>query len=232
MDERDGSESEPYPTNSSAADWAQALTKGALGAVPIAGGVLAEVTGMVWAPRLQKRRDEWVQDLAERVQLLSEQHQHLRERLGEDEVMTVAIKAARSAATTHEQEKRRALRNVVLNSALRVEPHVQVQLILTELVDRITEAHIQMLGFMADPGGWYDRNNVERPNLSLGSPSNLFETAFPQWGREFYRLIADDLERLGLLNGNLTTMMTAEGAWGNHATGMGGRLLRFISDPQ
>ncbi|HEX2051554.1 MAG TPA: hypothetical protein VHJ34_13120 [Actinomycetota bacterium] len=223
---------EPYPTDQGAGDWVHGVAKGALSGVPFAGGVLAEVTSLLWTPRLQKRRDEWLQDLAETVENLRQKYDDIAERLDDDAVLTVAVRAARAAASTHEEEKRKALRNAVLNSALRVEPDIQIQQILTELIDRLTEAHLQMLAFVADPSGWYERNGLEKPSLTMGSVSALLEKAFPRWNKEFYRLIADDLVRLGLMNDNLNTIMTGAGVWGNQATGLGRRLLRFITEPE
>lgn len=225
-------EIEAYPVDKTAEDWAQALTKGTASAVPFAGGVLAEVVEMFWTPSLAKRRDEWLQDLAHHVEALSQKHDDLKRRLNDDAVLTVAIRAARAATSTHEREKREALRNAVLNSALRVEADTQIQQVLTELTDRLTEAHLQMLALMADPSGWYERSGLERPSFTIGAPSMLVEQAFPRWNKEFYRLIADDLVRAGLLNDNLNTTMTAAGVFGNHATGFGRRLLRFITEPE
>jgi hypothetical protein len=45
----------------------QAVARAGLSAIPMVGRPLAELLGVVIAPRLNKRKDEWLEALAERL---------------------------------------------------------------------------------------------------------------------------------------------------------------------
>lgn len=52
---------------------------------------------------------------------------------------------------THQEEKIRAFRNAVLNSVAPDAPHADTQAIFTNLIDRSTRSHLQLLTLWDDP---------------------------------------------------------------------------------
>jgi hypothetical protein len=50
-----------------AADVAYGVVKAAVAAAPVVGGTVAEIIGLVFGPPLERRRDEWSQQLADAV---------------------------------------------------------------------------------------------------------------------------------------------------------------------
>lgn len=220
-----------YPEKKGVSDFAQPVAKGVSGMVPVAGGLLAEVMGLVWQPALDRRREEWFRKLGERVARLETEHKGLRERLETEEMLTITALASVSAMSTHQEEKRRALRAAVLNSAIEVEPDHELQLLFLRLIDELNVAQIQLLRFIDDPGAGLDARGVERPSISMGSVGHLIERAFPHWNQEFYRLMHAPLERAQLSHG-ISGMMSAHGIWAGRTTDLGKRFLRFITEPE
>lgn len=221
---------EQFPEDKSKSDWLLPATKGVVGAVPFVGGLLGEVLGFSWQPALERRQVEWFKRLGERVEQLESEVGDLRQRLQRQEVLTVAVTAARAATVTHEEPKREALRNAVINAALDIEPETQVQLLFVGMVDRLTAAHLQMLELFDDPAIYFQRRETAPPDFSLSSSiTELIRRAFPNWDTDLYARLAADLDREGLAQtSGLNTMMTAAGAMQSRTTSLGKRFLRFI----
>ena len=224
---------DPYPEEQSVSDWLVPTTKGAAGAVPIIGGLLGEIVGFIWTPALQQRQTEWFKRLAERVSQLEGKVEDLRERLQREQVLTVAVNAARAATATHEEEKRGALRNAVINSALNVEPDELMQLVFVGMVDRLTAGHLLMLELFDSPIEFFERRVAAPPAFSLTSSlGQLIKTAFPEWDVDLYGRLASDLDQEGLAHASgLGTTMSAGGAMQSRTTSLGKRFMRFIRSP-
>jgi hypothetical protein len=221
----------PYPEKRSASNYLQPIAKGVPGAIPLAGGILSEVIGEVWQPALERRRDEWFRELGKRMDRLEATHSDLKKLLETEQMLTVTALATLSAMSTHQEEKREALRAAVVNSAIAAEPDHEMQLLFLRLIDQLTAAQVQLLRFIDDPGAGLDARGVERPSITMGSTGLLIERAFPEWNQEFYSLMHADLERAGLSSG-ISGMMTAQGIWAGRTTDLGKRFLRFISEPE
>jgi hypothetical protein len=226
----DNDEVEGYPEDRSASDVLQPLAKGTVGVVPFAGGLLGEVMGLVWQPALERRRDEWFRKLGESVIRLQQEHSEIRARLESEQVLTVTAQAAVSAISTHQEEKRTALRAAVLNSALAVEPDEERQLLFLRLIDSFSASHLQLLAFLHDPSAGFAERGIDRPQITAGAMSHLIEAVFTDWPKDFYPVIGRDLETSGLIHG-LSGMMTAQGLWQGRTTELGQRFLRFVTEP-
>jgi hypothetical protein len=222
----------PYPEDRSTSDWLVPATRGALGAVPIVGGLLGEVVGFAWAPALQRRQTEWFRKLGERVQELSETIDDLEERLKREDVLTIAVNAARAATATHEETKRAAFRAAVINTALRIEPDEEMRLMFVRLLDRLSSTHVQLLMLFADPRGFFESRDRVPPEYSVTSSlSSLIKNAFPEWDPDLSARVAANLDQEGLAQtSGLNTMMSASGAFQRRITPLGIRFLRFITD--
>lgn len=53
-------------------DVAHSLAKGGLGAIPVVGSLAAEIFGLVVTPPLEKRRAEWMNEIAEKLKELED----------------------------------------------------------------------------------------------------------------------------------------------------------------
>lgn len=134
------------PRERSTGDWMHAISKGVVSAVPLAGGAAGEIFGLLVAAPASKRRDEWIQALAERLQALEKKIPDLFQALpSNDDFVTAALHATQIAMRTHQNEKIEALRNAVLNVAIGSAPNVDHQLMFLLWVDAFTPSHLAFL---------------------------------------------------------------------------------------
>lgn len=131
------------PPKNAKGDVAFGITKAAFAAVPLVGGPAVELIETLLKGPINARRDEWLESIATELHNLIERVEDLSlEKLSEDpSFITTFMSASQIAMRTHQEEKREALRNAVLNAALRTEPDEDMQAISLGLVDRFTSWH-------------------------------------------------------------------------------------------
>lgn len=218
----------------SAGDVVHSLVKGAISAIPIAGGLGAELFNLIIAPPLAKRRDEWLDSIACRLEELEKRIEGFKiESLSQNEsFISTVMQATQVAMRNHQEEKLEALRNAVVNSALPSEPDDNLIMIFINYIDTMTDWHIKILCFFNDPIGWYKENNVNINEIVLSSPAQALEVAFNELKgkREFYSLIVKELFNKGLMNTeSLMVTMTPTGATSPRTTSLGKAFIEFIS---
>ena len=226
----------PEPTES---DIAQGTARAALAAIPLVGGSITEVLSMVLAPAVTRRRDEWLKELAEALDDLEAKVDGFKvENLAENEAFVSAtIQASRIALATHAQEKRQALRNALLNVALKHGPNEDEQQIFLNDIEEFTTWHIRILQCLLDNEAErrYMAEKVDNPNVSAASKreQRLLGT-FPELaGRTaFYDTIIRDLHNRGLypFEGVRGTLM-AQPSPTNQTEKRANEFLAFISNP-
>lgn len=220
-----------YPERRSGADIAHSIVQAGVGAVPVLGSLLTEIIEVSWQPRLERRRAEWLSSLGARLESLAQEVTDVRDRVESDEFLEVFIEAARAAQATHEEEKRDALRNAVINTALEVEESQAWRLIFVNRLADLQPAHLHLLSFLADPRGGLEERGITPPDIYAGGRSSLVELAVPTWGRPFYDQLYGDLARMSLTGGaGLHTTMTGAGVYQSELTEQGRRFLAFISE--
>jgi len=222
------------PPSETGKEVAAGLTRAGVSLIPLAGGPLAELIDLVLQPMIHRRRDQWLQHLAAAMDELRANAVDIRTLPGNDLVATVIVNTTAAAARTHEDEKLRALRNAVVNSALSLGPDEHTQMMFLRFVDEFTALHLQLLAYLRHPGGWYETNGIPRPDIYMGSRSHLLEGAFPELrGRaDFYQQVLNELGARGLCQpGMLSGMVSAQGMWDPATTPLGNRFLGVISRP-
>lgn len=212
------------------------LAKAGIASIPVVGAAASELFTVILAPPLEKRRVEWMNDVAERLKELDERGELKLEDLRDNETfITTAMQASQAAIRNHQSEKREALRNAVLNAALPNPPEESLQQHFINQVDTFTVWHIRLLGIFKDPPRWFERNDRTPPNFSFSSSlEQLLEAAWPELQNryDFLNVIVEELESKGLYSGGgLRTMMTGGGALGKRTTDMGDAFLEFITAP-
>ncbi len=219
----------------SAGDYAHTGVRAGLSTAPFLGGPLAEFFSMIITPPLEKRRTEWLIDIFTRLKQLEEKVEGFKiENLAENEIfISTLLYATQVAMRTHLREKLDALRNAVINSAVKLPIDENLQLIFLNLVDRYTPWHLIILHFLDDPRKYGARNNISYPSWSMGGTSAVLEFAMPELKgkRDFYDQIVRELFSNGLLNSDtfLHTTMTDQGMFASRTTEMGKQFLGFIS---
>src|SRR4030042_1026429 len=121
-------------------DITHAVAKAGISGIPIIGGPAAEIFSLIIVPPLSKRRDRWIESIAEDLKKLEEKVSGFKiEELSENDAFITAVThSSQVAIRNHHDEKFEALRNAVLNAALPNAPEEDLQLMFLEFVDTLT----------------------------------------------------------------------------------------------
>jgi len=202
-----------------------------------AGGAAVELFNRLLAPPIQRRRDAWLNHLADRVAKFEQEGRVKVEDLQQnDEFISTVMQASQAAVRNHQQEKLGALRNAVLNTALGQAPEDSKREMFLGFVDTLTVWHLRVLSFLSAPGAGTD---VQKVNMDLTTGHHAaviaaLQNAFPDLREEgeFVQKIVGDLDREGLILGDVT-LRTVRGLEGmRNLTNLGDEFLRFISEPK
>lgn len=223
----------PEPT---AGDTAHTLTRAGLSAIPIVGGPAAELFSMILFPPLTRRRDEWVQSIADGLTELEEKVEGFKiEDLSDNEAfVTTLMQASQVAIRNHQKEKLESLRSAVLNAALPSSPEEDLQALFLELVDTLTAWHLRVLKLLDDPIGYGEKHGITYRNVSMGSLSHLIGEVYPELREheDFCSQLVEDLHTRGMLStDSVHTMMTGAGIYASRTTVLGKQFLAFVTSP-
>lgn len=138
-------------------DYVHAAIKTALASIPkwwAASG--AEIFAMVFASPIEKRRDEFLEDIAWVVRETATRVDDLQpEKLAQNEAFVSAVSyAARIAMSTHQRDKLDALRNAVLNVALSKTSDEEKHIVFLHLIEIFSVTHFEILRLFANRSGF------------------------------------------------------------------------------
>lgn len=218
-------------------DIAHTVAKAGLSMIPVLGGVAAEFFSTVIAPPISKRRDEWLIRIANGLEDIKRKLPNFDlSSLSQNEVfITTIMHATQTAIRNHHEEKLEALKNAVLNSAIKIKIDESLQLMFINYIDTLTPWHLRILTFFQNPTGWFKARGMNIPNIYMGSPAHMLESAFPdlKGNRSFYDLIIKDLYSQGLLGiDSLHTTMTGSGTLAPRTTELGNKFITYITAPR
>jgi len=221
----------------SVGDYAHVGVRAGLSMAPFVGGPLTEFFSMIIAPPLEKRRDEWFIEIFGRLKQLEERVEGFKiENLAQNEnFISILLYATQVAMRTHQREKLDALRNAVINAAIRLTVDENLQLMFLNLVDRYTSWHLILLQFLVDPREYGKSHGIEYPFWSIGGLGNVIEATFKELRakQDFYDQIIKEMISDGLLQDGsyLHGGMTESGMFASRITERGKQFLKFISNP-
>jgi hypothetical protein len=135
--------------------------------IPGIGGSLGVVLADALARPYNRRMEEWLTDLAVALHELEKRVGNFED-LAESEAFMDAVAAGMRIAVRSRQEKRKLLRNAVLNTALAADPDEDRQHVFFDLIDRLPPASFRLLKFLADPRYREDVIGYESPAQSSG----------------------------------------------------------------
>jgi hypothetical protein len=212
------------PKNAELADHRVAALKGAISAIPFAGGLLAEELSMLLATPLAQRRDDWLEDLSRRLHDLERRADGFRfEDLSNNQAfVSAAAQAAQAVVRTHAKEKRDALRNAVLNTALSRGGDDDRRALFLLLAERLSPLHLRILKTLDESGGTTARTAFSTFTNKVALQQGI--------DGKMAKLVLDDLSRYELLQrtGNQEYMTALGGRW---TSAWGHDFLEFISEP-
>jgi hypothetical protein len=151
---------------------------------------------------------------------------HQPETLKDNPAFVDAVLAATHAVIrTSQEEKRKALRNAVVNSALAGAPEIAMQQMFIATLDRFTDWHLKVLHVARDEAlVAKERGATVEPSLH----SLLGRACPPLRGRqEFADVLWQDLYSAGLVN--TPTMYNMIGT--RRTSDFGDQFLAFVADP-
>lgn len=199
--------------------------------VPYVGGAAAEWWGSRIAKPIDRRRTEWFNTLREAIiELQERQNLDLKQLEGDESFASVMMAATLAAAKTHQQEKRQALKNCVVNAALGIEPDDSIRQIFVDLVDRFTPIHLKLLALFSCPRG-NPAVAARFQNGGVGGLQYAIQIAYPELtGQDaIVRVVWSDLEATGLVGKVMLGMtMTGSGLLEKRTTVLGDRFVAFV----
>jgi hypothetical protein len=220
-------------------DWkdrAHALVRAGLGSIPLVGAAANQLFQLVITPSLEKRRVEWMNSVAEALKELESRRQVRIEDLASNEpFIDTVLHASQAALRNSQQEKREALRNAVLNSALPCPPDESIQQMFIEWIDSLTVWHLRILRVLDNPKRWFQEAGREVPEYaSAGILFDLLVKAYPELQSQ--RILCDqigrDLYGRGLSGtDNFHAMTSGSGMYSQRTTEMGQAFLKFTLPP-
>jgi hypothetical protein len=224
-------EPQPEPTH---LDYFAAVVKLAVSSIPDWGGPASELFGMLTAPLLGKRRDEWFEELRLRLNDLTSKVEGLTiESLARNEdFVSVVVDASQTAIKTHQRKKIEALRNAVLNVAVGTAPATDKQSIFLQYVERLQPLHLELLAYMEDP----KEHGATWVNHQMGSTSvyEVIYKVFPALCNQFQlvNLVVIDLQSAGFIAADIRSAMAQAPRFPKWVTFHGEEFLKFIREPE
>jgi len=208
----------------SAGDALHATAKAGLSLLPVVGGPAVELFNSVVQPPIEKRRDEWMKSVGERLRELEETGIELEDLRSNEAFISAVMHTSTLAIRTHKEEKLAALRNALINVAIGQAPDEAIQNVFFGFVDDLTELHLRILKVFQSP--------PSVPGLSMGGLDNVLEHAIPSlYGKAtLYKQFWKDLHVRGLVGTeNLNTMQSGSGLTAKRTTDFADQFLKFIS---
>ena len=215
----------------SVSDAAHRLMKAVASAVLLVGGPAAELFAALVQPPLEHRRDEWMQSVSLELARLTQLGTDLDSLKQNEEFVDTVLQATQIALRSHQEEKRTALRNAIMNTAIGAAPNDMRRHMFLRHVDEFTPEHLGILSLFHDPVSWFNRGQLSFPDMYMGGLSHVLEKAFPalQNQRAIYDQIWKDLYQRGLVNTDgLHTTMSGEGLRASRTSELGKAFLQFI----
>lgn len=223
-----------YINKTTKKDVGYATVKAALGSIPVLGSAATELFGLIIAPPLDKRRQQWMNEVADRLKELEQKNEVNFAALGENEqFVDTILQASQFALKTSENEKIAAFKNAVINTAIGETPDKSKSQIFLNLVDRFTIWHLKILAYFDSPTEWFKKAGKQPTALIGGSMLSGLRAAYPvlQGQDAFVDVIWGDLKNAGFHNSSdLKTMMTGDGIYADRTTTLGKEFLEFISE--
>ncbi len=166
------------------------------------GSAISEIINSGVNEVLIRRNSEWQKALVQGFEELYQKFNALPEDFSrDDKFVTALLQATQVAMRTHQQEKLKVLRNVILNAALFPNLDENLNLMFLNYIDNFSPWHIKVLNFYRNPVEWAEKNGQESMSRHITEPSSLYEYVFPEFKQnpKYLDQLVLDLVNRGLL---------------------------------
>lgn len=218
----------------SVGDVAHSTARGLINMVPIVGSLGAELFNLVISPPLEKRRAEWMNNIADRLQSLEDNGKLIiADLVDNEEFIDTVIQATTFALRTSEREKLKAFKNAVISTALPNSLDKTKSHIFLNQLNTFTDWHIIILKYLDEPREWFAQINLIPQNYMMGSIGSQMFNAIPELrdNNELLDIIWKDIYSAGFINtSDFNTSMSGDGTLSSRTTTIGKEFLNFITE--
>ncbi|MGV8057786.1 MAG: hypothetical protein AB2L12_07175 [Smithellaceae bacterium] len=205
-------------------DVIHSIVKAGISSVPIFGGAASEIFNALITPPIEKRRNEWMEEISHIIYKLENNYNVETSSLRDNpEFIDIVIKATQVALKTSNKEKKIMLRNMLLNSAIKTEKESAYQEIFITLLDEMTSAHISFLKMIDSAREWHITSGNGFINYGTGSPLEK--------DRLLYEIVWKDFVNLGLIESDQPFPDEEKKMIKCKVTELGSRFISFIKLP-
>ena len=213
---------------------AERLASSSLSGDPVSGDQGVQLLELL-RPTLLKRTLRLLEEVAQGLNALEEAGRlRVADVVGDDAFVDATLQALDVARKTSDRSKREALRNAVLNAALKLPPDEAERHVFLDLIDRLSGLHLRILKAFNDPPGWAASHRVDyRPVMSSSLEAFLLK-AFPELDgrRSLYDHLWSELRTATLVTtDHLQSHMSDQGWLAPRTSEMGRAFLAFIESP-
>lgn len=163
------------------------------------GSLITWLVENIWRPPINSRTEQWMKEISESINKLNLADNQL---LSNERFITALTKATQIAIQNHSVEKRKALRNCVINSISEPKYDESLQTTFLGLVDRLSDWHLKIFIFLNEDN-WTSKKH---PLKDFGHAKNAtFEIVQGNFDElkdreDFIELIFLDLRNAGLVS--------------------------------
>ena len=218
----------PERPERAASDEARVIFNAATAAIPFVGGSLNEVLHRVLKPGIDKRHDEWLDEIAAAVNGLISQVGDLSEGALADNELFVSgvVQASRIALGTQVAEKRQMLRSAVINLASGDMTDDFLAHRFLAFVEELMPEHFALLSYATNPA----RHHPNWRTTDAATPWHLMARAELPFDRNLNRLLVEDLTSKHLIvRSGLDEVAKGAEAVRPFSTKLGAMLIDFVS---
>jgi hypothetical protein len=175
-------------------------TKALLNLIPIVGGTVTEIFNSLVISPIEKRRNEWMQEVVNALKKLEESRTGIVQELSSnEEFVSLLISSSINAFKTHISEKHKKLKNGLINSVDNGFTY-DINQVFINFIDELTITHLTLLSLI---------NQYEDRIINLDEYQQIYDILISQDSEKvqsikqmeitMFRFLLKDLESKGLL---------------------------------
>lgn len=177
-------------------DLVHTVIKATLASIPVIGGSAAEFFQFFIQPSIEKRRNDWMENILNDLRELQNNDQiNFEELKNNEEFIDIVINTTKIAMSTAHKEKLDALRAALINSALNKDLSKPDIFYFLRLIDELTVWHICILKIINRPA---DYRELKGEYEVTDTVQNMIKRQYPILTNDILNQMVDDLYRRGL----------------------------------
>lgn len=214
-------------------DVVHAAVKSTVSLIPGVGNYLSEAFSLLVTQPAEKRKENILVMIDERLRQLEERAAvNLESLTNNDLFLSTVLQATQIAMRTHQKEKIIALLNAVSNVALNSSIDDNIVQMYLNFIDSFNEWHLRVLNFFDNPIHYYSEKGITTQNILYGSPMRALYSYYPELQKReaFTKQILTDLYQKGLFSTepkNLITTTSVDGMMSSRTTDIGKDFIEF-----